>query len=164
MKLKLLVVFILILSETIGRVGVTFTQPVETLPILLVMRSRFWKVEDIRYLRRRAGFLRKERGIGKISLHGHSRDLVRFKNRSHSTPLGISRVGPARKSSLFGHIIDRMIAALLTTNRAFFEWIRPCVDCKRQVLIDNATSARKPETFVAIIVISTATVRRKKNR
>ena len=41
MKLKLLVVFILILSETLGRVSVTFTQPVETLPILLVMRSRF---------------------------------------------------------------------------------------------------------------------------
>ena len=40
-KLKLLVVFILILSETLGRVSVTFTQPVETLPILLVMRSRF---------------------------------------------------------------------------------------------------------------------------
>lgn len=40
-KLKLLVVFILILSETLGRVGITFTQPVETLPILLVMRSRF---------------------------------------------------------------------------------------------------------------------------
>ena len=40
MKLKLLVVFILILSETLGRVSVTFTQPVETLPILLVMRSR----------------------------------------------------------------------------------------------------------------------------
>ena len=46
-KLKLLVVFILILSETLGRVSVTFTQPVETLPILLVMRSWFWKVEDI---------------------------------------------------------------------------------------------------------------------
>ena len=65
--------------------------------------------------------MRKGRGIGKISLHGHSRDLVRFKNRSHSTPLGISRVGLARKSSLSGHIIDRMIAALLTTNCAFFE-------------------------------------------
>ena len=64
--------------------------------------------------------MRKGRGIGKISLHGHSRDLVRFKNRSHSTPLGISGVGPARKSSLFGQVLYTLKKVALPKRRLRF--------------------------------------------
>ena len=39
--------------------------------------------------------------------------LPKWVRWAHHCPLGISRVGPARKSSLFGHIINLLLTKLV---------------------------------------------------